>query len=117
MPSGPEPNGSRAGLSPIPCRCGSSADLLGVPREDEPRFSVWSAALVRTPGPEREPDRGGTSSRPCRPAPRYGNICASFSDDAPAQPQDDLISGLVTEDDPAMRLPEAGSAGHNAIAA
>lgn len=89
---------------PLPVRV--ICHLLGVPREDEPRFSVWSAALVRTLDPkesltEEEQQQAMQARAEIREYMRQLSVARR------AQPRDDLFSGLVNEDDPAMRLPEA----------
>jgi hypothetical protein len=79
--------------------------LLGVPPEDEPRFRVWSAALVRTLDPteslsEAEVQQAIQSRTDIR---EYMN---QLSATRRAHPQDDLLSGLVAGDEPDGRLPE-----------
>ena len=80
--------------------------LLGVPPEDEPRFRVWSSALVRTLDPteslsEAEVQQAVQSRTQIREYMRQ------LSATRRAHPQDDLISGLAAGDDPDGRLPEA----------
>jgi len=79
--------------------------LLGVPPEDEPRFRVWSSALVRTLDPteslsEAEVQQAEQSRTQMR---AYMN---HLSETRRAHPQDDLFSGLVAGNDPDGRLPE-----------
>ena len=79
--------------------------LLGVPPEDEPRFQVWSAALVRTLDPteslsEAEVKQAIQSRTDIQ---EYMN---QLSATRRAHPQDDLLSGLVAGNDPDGRLPE-----------
>ena len=68
--------------------------LLGVPREDEPRFRGWSSALVRTLDPkeslsEAEVQQAVQSRTQMR---EYMN---QLSATRRAHPQDDLFSGLL----------------------
>jgi cytochrome P450 len=79
--------------------------LLGVPREDEPRFRGWSAALVRTLDPteslsEAEVQQAMQSSTQMQAYMQH------LSETRRAHPQDDLISALVAGDDPDGRLSE-----------
>ena len=79
--------------------------LLGVPREDEPRFRGWSSALVRTLDPieslsEAEVQQAEQSRTQMREYMQH------LSATRRAHPQDDLFSGLVAGDDPDGRLSE-----------
>ena len=79
--------------------------LLGVPREDEPRFRGWSSALVRTLDPieslsEAEVQQAEQSSTQMRA------YLKQLSETRRAHPQDDLFSGLVAGEDPDGRLSE-----------
>lgn len=79
--------------------------LLGVPPEDEPRFRVWSEALVRTLDPteslsEAEVQQAIQSRTDIQ---EYMN---QLSATRRAHPRDDLLSGLVAGDDPDGRLSE-----------
>ena len=79
--------------------------LLGVPREDEPRFRGWSSALVRTLDPieslsEAEVQQAEQSRTQMR------EYLKQLSATRRAHPQDDLFSGLVAGDDPDGRLSE-----------
>ncbi|GHO58660.1 cytochrome P450 [Ktedonobacter robiniae] len=79
--------------------------LLGVPPEDEPRFRVWSSALVRTLDPteslsEAEVQQAVQSRTQIR------EYMEKLSAARRTHPQDDLLSGLVAGDDPDGRLPE-----------
>ncbi|GHO50611.1 hypothetical protein KSX_87740 [Ktedonospora formicarum] len=80
--------------------------LLGVPPEDEPRFRVWSSALVRTLDPTESLSeaevREATQSR-TQMREYMEKLCATRR----AHPQDDVFSGLVVGDDPNGRLPES----------
>ena len=76
-----------------------------MPPEDEPRFRVWSQALVRTLDPkeslsEAEVQQAVQSRTQMR---EYMN---QLSTTRRAHPQDDLFSGLVAGDDLDGRLPE-----------
>jgi cytochrome P450 len=68
--------------------------LLGVPRSDEPRFSGWSAALVRT----IEPAESLSNAEREQAVQAYAAIRAYLGQliaERRRAPQDDLISGLV----------------------
>jgi cytochrome P450 len=68
--------------------------LLGVPRSDEPQFSQWAAALVRT----IDPAESLTDAERQQAAQAYAAIRAYLGQliaERRQTPQDDLISGLV----------------------
>ena len=79
--------------------------LLGVPREDEPRFHAWADAIVAALDPEPGDDRasGSAARRParCRAGPVPGRAGRART---AAQPGDDLLSGLATDDGPDGRM-------------
>ena len=80
-------------------------ELLGVPREDEPRFHGWPTALARSLDPAQ-----GMSEEEVRQAAQaalqmleyLGGLVAARR----AHPADDLLSGLVAGDGPAGRMDE-----------
>ncbi|MFG1710037.1 cytochrome P450 [Nonomuraea sp. M3C6] len=75
--------------------------LLGVPREDEPRFHAWAAALIETLDP-----RAGEAEERRRFAVQ--TELGAYLDELVAarlrRPGDDLLSALVTDDDPGGRM-------------
>jgi cytochrome P450 len=73
--------------------------LLGVPREDEPRFHEWSAELVATVGPG-EADMGDRQRRRDRAIAALRDYLGGLVDDRRGEPRDDLISGLLAENGP-----------------
>jgi cytochrome P450 len=71
--------------------------LLGVPREDEPRFQALSDAVIKA----IDPTTGGLAERQCRRAEAIANLGQYFSellDARHGQPGDDLLSGLISGD-------------------
>ncbi|MEV4400508.1 cytochrome P450 [Nonomuraea sp. NPDC049607] len=78
--------------------------LLGVPREDEPRFREWSDAIVAsadvgTGDDTTERDRAGRQARA-----DMGRYLVDLADQRRGNPGDDMLSAFVNEPDPAMRL-------------
>jgi cytochrome P450 len=73
--------------------------ILGVPREDEPRFRVWVAAISETIDPRllRDPEyqrkRGQARAE-------LGRYLADLADAHRRSPGDDMLSGLVTDPGP-----------------
>ncbi|MDT3442620.1 MULTISPECIES: cytochrome P450 [unclassified Pseudofrankia] len=70
--------------------------LLGVPREDEPRFHHWASAITET----ADPTTGTFAERQRRRAQvnaELGAYLAGLVDAHIRQPGDDLISGLLTD--------------------
>lgn len=73
--------------------------LLGVPREDQPRFRYWADALIESVDPstgtftERERRRVELSAG-------LGEYLAGLADAHARRPGDDLISGLLTDTGP-----------------
>ncbi|MGI5243032.1 cytochrome P450 [Dactylosporangium sp. CA-139066] len=73
--------------------------LLGVPREDQPRFHHWADGLVETADPttgtfaERQRRRNQITGE-------LGEYLGGLADDHAARPGDDLISGLLTDTGP-----------------
>ncbi|MFE7106567.1 cytochrome P450 [Streptomyces sp. NPDC057575] len=78
--------------------------LLGVPREDEPRFAAWSDALVTAadvrPGQDTtETDKAGDQARL-----EMGGYLVDLAEQRRGHPTDDMLSAFVNEPDPALRL-------------
>jgi cytochrome P450 len=70
--------------------------LLGVPREDEPRFHVWADTLAHSidPDPGQETTAGAMMA-----AQELGTYMRGLIEERRAHPTDDLISGLAAGDD------------------
>jgi cytochrome P450 len=73
--------------------------ILGVPREDQPRFKVWADALIQnidpTTGPFAQRIRRSQQVRA-----ELGQYLGGLADAHARQPGDDLISGLLTDTGP-----------------
>jgi cytochrome P450 len=70
--------------------------LLGVPREDQPRFREWADALVET----LDPTTGSFEERMRRRSqvdPELGQYFSGLADARERQPGDDLLSDLLTD--------------------
>ncbi|MGW4411354.1 cytochrome P450 [Nonomuraea sp. NPDC004702] len=71
-------------------------DLLGVPKEDEPRFHGWASALARTLDPPE-----GLSAEEVRQAetaaPELRAYLVELAGERHAHPSDDLLSALLTD--------------------
>lgn len=76
-------------------------ELLGVPREDEPRFHVWADTLAHSidPDPGQETTAGAMMA-----AQELGNYMRGLIEERRAHPTDDLISGLAIENDAAGEM-------------
>jgi cytochrome P450 len=77
--------------------------LLGVPREDEPRFHVWADAIVEA----IDPTTGDFATRTRRSDQAFadlGRYLGELADTRREHPGDDMLSGLVTDDGPEGRL-------------
>ncbi len=80
--------------------------LLGVPREDEPRFHVWADAMIET----IDPTTGDFASRKRRrdkALAEMGRYLGELADADRGNPGGDMLSGLVTDDGPEGRLSRA----------
>lgn len=78
--------------------------LLGVPREDEPRFQALSDAVIKN----ADPTTGGIAERRRRTAKALtdlGQYFTQFLDARHGQPGDDLLSGLIAGDGPDAPTP------------
>lgn len=78
--------------------------LLGVPREDEPRFHVWAAALVASSGPKPQGDEERQLMDANEARQELGHYMGELIAARRKQPGDDMLSMLATEDGPAGRL-------------
>ena len=79
--------------------------LLGVPREDEPRFHVWADAIVAAldPDPGDDPPSGSATRDQARR--RAGPVSRrAHRGHRREQPGDDLLSALATDDGPDGRM-------------
>jgi cytochrome P450 len=79
--------------------------LLGVPREDEPRFHAWATPLARSLDPvqsisEAEVQQATQAARQMR------EYMSSLVAARRAQPRDDLLSGLAAGNDPDGQMNE-----------
>ena len=80
-------------------------DLLGVPREDEPRFHGWATALARS----LDPAQGMTEEEARQAAEavvQMGEYLTGLVEARRVRPADDLISALVAGDEPGGRMDE-----------
>jgi len=77
--------------------------LLGVPREDEPRFHGWVDTIVETidPGLDRGPEQ---QRKRDQANTEFGRYMAELADAHRRQPGDDVLSGLVTDPGPEGQL-------------
>ncbi|MEU0835553.1 cytochrome P450 [Streptomyces sp. NPDC005969] len=79
--------------------------LLGVPREDEQLFEAWTDAIIASVDvrPEdkdsTERDRAGDQARM-----EMGQYLVDLAEQRRAHPSDDMLSALINEPDPALRL-------------
>jgi cytochrome P450 len=80
-------------------------ELLGVPREDEPQFHGWATALARSLDPAQ-----GLSDAEIRAAAQAAMQMLAYLSalvaERQAHPTRDLISGLVSGDNPSGRMGE-----------
>jgi cytochrome P450 len=80
--------------------------LLGVPREDQPRFQHWADAFIQTSDPatgtfaERQDRRNQVEAE-------LGEYLGGLADAHARQPGDDLISGLLTDTGPGAPMSRA----------
>ena len=77
--------------------------LLGVPREDQPRFHVWSDALIQTADPTTG-DFAARKRRRDQAIAEMGGYLGELADADRGNPGGDMLSGLVTDDGPEGRL-------------
>ncbi|HEY6935483.1 MAG TPA: cytochrome P450 [Marmoricola sp.] len=73
-------------------------DLLGVPREDEPRFHVWVEALVSALDPGADPAE--VQHKATTAKQEMGLYFAGLLQTHRRSPGADLLSALMTDDDP-----------------
>ena len=81
--------------------------ILGVPREDEPRFHAWSSDLIAAISARFEPDekkRNEALQQGGQALLAQGAYLDGLAKDHAKDPGDDLMSGLVTEDGPDGRM-------------
>ncbi|OHV36016.1 MULTISPECIES: cytochrome P450 [Pseudofrankia] len=77
--------------------------LLGVPREDEPRFRVWADAVVEATDPATG-DLATRRGRRVRAAAELGQYLGDLADAHRRDPGDDILSGLATDTEAQGRL-------------
>jgi cytochrome P450 len=77
--------------------------LLGVPREDEPRFHVWADAIVEAVGVRGEAAEE-VRRRSEQALIELGAYLGGLADAHAKDPGDDLLSALATDDGPEGRL-------------
>jgi cytochrome P450 len=81
-------------------------ELLGVPREDEPRFHVWADALVESLDPGAA-DPAAVERRRLEAETEMGRFFTGLVEDARQAPGADLLSALATDDGPDGRMTDA----------
>ncbi|MGW0883320.1 cytochrome P450 [Streptomyces sp. NPDC002671] len=75
--------------------------LLGVPREDEPRFRAWVDPLVASLDPETREGTGGEFAKAAQEARmQLGMYLAGLVEQRAKEPRDDLLSDLVNSKGP-----------------
>ncbi len=82
-------------------------DLLGVPKEDEPRFSVWSNILVATLNPDPTVLTPEFLQQVAQAMTEIQTYMAELIAAHRANPGDDLLSAMITDHDPGAPMDEA----------
>ena len=80
-------------------------ELLGVPREDEPRFHAWASALARALDPAQSIP-GAEIEQAAQATLQLRDYLAGLVEARRAHPGDDLLSSLAAGDDPDGRMSE-----------
>lgn len=79
------------------------ADLLGVPREDEPRFHAWAEVIIQAT--DRDPERPGGRSESAQSAfQELAGYMFGLIRERQAAPRDDMLSRLANDDGPDGRM-------------
>lgn len=74
------------------------ADLLGVPREDEPKFHAWSEAILQAT--DRDPTKPGQRSEGGEKAfQELAGYMSGLINARRGDPRDDMLSRMVNDDD------------------
>jgi cytochrome P450 len=71
--------------------------LLGVPREEEPRFHVWADALVASIEPTRDSDSDAKMKAAQQAQMEMGMFMAGLIEERRKIPGDDMLSGLAAD--------------------
>jgi cytochrome P450 len=78
--------------------------LLGVPREDEPRFHAWADALVNATAAEIQENPEELQRKRAQAIAELPRYFGELIEAHRQHPGDDMLSGLVTEDGPDGRM-------------
>ena len=81
-------------------------ELLGVPHEDEPRFRVWSDALVATLNPDPTVMTPELQQEVAQASMQIRQYMAELIAAHRANPGDDLLSAMATDHDPGAPMDE-----------
>jgi cytochrome P450 len=73
-------------------------ELLGVPREDEPRFHVWAEAIIAPKDSEEAQQRSEQATA------ELGQYLGGLAEAHSKQPGQDMLSGLATDNGPEGRM-------------
>lgn len=74
--------------------------VLGVPREDEPRFHTWADAIIASIDPNPEEDPAEHEHTGQQATVQIGQYMAGLIEQRRREPRDDLLSGLAHDDGP-----------------
>lgn len=79
-------------------------EVLGVPREDEPRFHAWSEDIIATAEATGPEDAAEKRERAGLATAQLTEYLSALADEKTRDPKDDLLSGLVNHDGPGGRM-------------
>jgi cytochrome P450 len=76
------------------------ADLLGVPREDEPKFHAWAEAIVQAQDRDENTPRGQRTASAEKAFQELAGYMFGLISARKGAPRDDMLSRLVNDDGP-----------------
>lgn len=79
-------------------------EVLGVPREDEPRFHAWSEAIIATAEATDPDDAAEKRVQAAQAQAQMTEYLAGLAAAKRREPRGDLLSGLVNDDGPEGRM-------------
>jgi cytochrome P450 len=82
-------------------------ELLGVPREDEPRFHAWAEPVLNAGDLIRVEDAAERERKSLQARSEAAQYFAELAEERRAEPRNDILSGLVTDDGPEGRMSQA----------